>query len=80
MNADVELFRKTDTEEFVLVDSAGEGWNFKGCATSGPAAGKCFAELPAIKIILFDWRLSRGHQHLPALQSNGYPENPGSSC
>ena len=55
-DADVELFRKTGTKEFVLVDSAGEEWNFKGCATSGPAAGKCFAELPAIKDYWFDWR------------------------
>ena len=55
-DADVELFRKTDTKEFVMVDSAGEEWNFKGCATSGPAAGKCFAELPAIKDYWFDWR------------------------
>jgi hypothetical protein len=55
-DADVELFRKTDTKEFVMVDSAGEEWNFKGCATSGPAAGKCLAELPAIKDYWFDWR------------------------
>ena len=55
-DADVELFRKTDTKEFVRVDSAGEEWNFKGCATSGPAAGKCLAELPAIKDYWFDWR------------------------
>ena len=56
-DADVELFRKTDAKEFVLVDSTGEGeWNFKGCATSGPATGKCLAELPAIKDYWFDWR------------------------
>ena len=55
-DADVELFRKTSTKEFVMVDSAGEEWNFKGCATSGPVAGKCFAELPAIKDYWFDWR------------------------
>jgi hypothetical protein len=56
-DADVELFRKTDTKDFVLVDSTGEGeWNFRGCATSGPAIGKCLAELPAIKDYWFDWR------------------------
>ena len=55
-DADVELFRKTDTKELVMVDSAGEEWNFKGCATSGPVAGKCLAELPAIKDYWFDWR------------------------
>jgi hypothetical protein len=55
--ADIELFRKSDAQEFALVDSerAGE-WNFKGCAISGPAAGKCLPELPAIKDYWFDWR------------------------
>jgi hypothetical protein len=54
--SDVELFRKSDTKEFVLVDSDGGEWNFKGCATSGANSGKCLIELPAIKDYWFDWR------------------------
>ena len=55
--SDVELFRKSGAEGFVLVDSEGESeWTFKGCAVSGPASGKCLPELPAIKDYWFDWR------------------------
>jgi hypothetical protein len=55
--ADVEFFRKDGTADFALVDSSGEStWNFKGCATSGPASGKCLEALPAIKDYWFDWR------------------------
>ena len=55
--SDIELFRKSDAKEFVLVDSEGAGeWNFKGCAVSGARAGKCLQELPAIKDYWFDWR------------------------
>jgi hypothetical protein len=54
---DIELFRKSDAKDFALVDSEGTSeWNFKGCATSGPASGKCLPELPAIKDYWFDWR------------------------
>jgi hypothetical protein len=31
-------------------------WNFQGCATSGPAQGKCLERLPALKDYWFDWR------------------------
>jgi hypothetical protein len=31
-------------------------WNFQGCATSGPAQGKCLARVPALKDYWFDWR------------------------
>ena len=55
--SDIELFRKSDAKDFALVDSEGTSeWNFKGCATSGPASGKCLPELPAIKDYWFDWR------------------------
>jgi hypothetical protein len=55
--SDVELFRKSGAEGFVVVDSEGESeWTFKGCAVSGPASGKCLPELPAIKDYWFDWR------------------------
>lgn len=53
--ADIELFRKS-TPEFVLIDSEGGEWNFKGCAVSGLASGKCLPDLPAIKDYWFDWR------------------------
>ncbi len=31
-------------------------WNFLGCATSGPAQGKCLDHVPALKDYWFDWR------------------------
>ncbi len=31
-------------------------WNFQGCATSGPAQGKCLDRIPALKDYWFDWR------------------------
>jgi hypothetical protein len=56
-NADVEFFRKSETQELILVDSATTSeWNFKGCAVGGPATGKCLQALPAIKDYWFDWR------------------------
>lgn len=55
--AEVELFQKSDTKEFALIDAEGANeWNFKGCAISGPLVGKCLSELPAIKDYWFDWR------------------------
>jgi hypothetical protein len=55
--SDLEFFRKRGTSDFVLVDSVSASeWNFKGCAVSGPAAGKCLESLPAIKDYWFDWR------------------------
>jgi Protein of unknown function (DUF3179) len=55
--ADIELFRKSDSQEFALIDSEGSGeWSFRGCAVSGPLMGKCLPELPAIKDYWFDWR------------------------
>jgi uncharacterized protein DUF3179 len=56
-NADVEFFQKSGTQELTLVDSATTSeWNFRGCAVSGPATGKCLQALPAIKDYWFDWR------------------------
>jgi hypothetical protein len=55
--SDIEFFRKNGVSDFVLVDSGnGSEWNFKGCAVSGPASGKCLEPLPAIKDYWFDWR------------------------
>ncbi len=53
---DVELFRKSGAGEFTLLDAEGSEWNFKGCAVSGSATGKCLPELPGIKDYWFDWR------------------------
>jgi hypothetical protein len=54
---DVELFRKSGSPEWILVDSSsGSEWNFQGCATAGPAKGKCLERLPALKDYWFDWR------------------------
>ncbi len=54
---EIQLFRKTGTPEWGLVDSTSGGeWNFRGCAVSGPLAGKCLPELPALKDYWFDWR------------------------
>ena len=55
-DTDIELFRRSGEGEFSLVDSDGGEWNFKGCATSGSATGKCLPELPGIKDYWFDWR------------------------
>jgi len=56
-DTDVELFRKSDSKDFALIDSEGSGeWNFQGCAVSGPLTGKCLPGLPAIKDYWFDWR------------------------
>ncbi len=55
--ADIELFLKSGGEKWVLMDSAsGSEWNFQGCATSGPAQGKCLERLPLLKDFWFDWR------------------------
>ncbi len=40
-----------------LLDSTtASEWNFQGCATSGPAKGKCLDHVPALKDYWFDWR------------------------
>jgi Protein of unknown function (DUF3179) len=53
---DIELFRKSGSE-WILVDSTfGSEWNFQGCATAGPALGKCLQPLLALKDYWFDWR------------------------
>jgi len=52
----VELFRKSGSGDFALVDAEGGEWNFKGCAVSGPETGKCLPELAGIKDYWFDWR------------------------
>ncbi len=54
---DAEFFLKADTKDWVLLDNAtASEWNFQGCATSGPAQGKCLDRVPALKDYWFDWR------------------------
>ena len=62
---DAEFFLQgddtTDTsgekKAWTLVDaSTASQWNFQGCATSGPAQGKCLDRIPALKDYWFDWR------------------------
>ena len=46
-----------DKKPSTLVDSTtASQWNFQGCATSGPAQGKCLDRIPALKDYWFDWR------------------------
>ncbi len=52
---------KSDTpagkKDWSLLDTTtASQWNFQGCATSGPAQGKCLARIPALKDYWFDWR------------------------
>jgi hypothetical protein len=60
---DAEFFLGTDAEpgvekkDWALLDAGTSSqWNFQGCATSGPAQGKCLARVPALKDYWFDWR------------------------
>jgi len=52
-NADVQAGQK----DWNLLDTTtASQWNFQGCATSGPAQGKCLDRVPALKDYWFDWR------------------------
>jgi Protein of unknown function (DUF3179) len=52
-NADAPAEKK----DWTLLDTTtASQWNFRGCATSGPAQGKCLARIPALKDYWFDWR------------------------
>jgi hypothetical protein len=43
--------------DWTLLDTTTNSqWNFQGCATSGPAQGKCLDRIPAQKDYWFDWR------------------------
>jgi hypothetical protein len=54
--SELEFFRKTGSGDWALVDAAGGSeWNFRGCATSGPAMSKCLEPLPALRDFWFDW-------------------------
>jgi uncharacterized protein DUF3179 len=62
---DAEFFLQGDTtadaaagkKDGTLLDTTtASQWNFQGCATSGPAQGKCLDRIPALKDYWFDWR------------------------
>jgi hypothetical protein len=56
-DAEIEFFRKSGSDKWGLMDSSsGSEWNFQGCATAGPAQGKCLDRLPLLKDFWFDWR------------------------
>ena len=53
---DVDFYRRTDTGR--LMDSAtGSEWDFKGCAVSGPASGRCLKPVATIRDYWFDWQI-----------------------
>jgi hypothetical protein len=53
-----EFYRKAAPGGAFLMDSvSGSGWDFRGCAVEGPAAGKCLRPIPALKDYWFDWNL-----------------------
>jgi hypothetical protein len=54
--ADLEVFRRSASGAWALIDSSGSEWNFQGCATLGPSKGKCLERIPALKDYWFDWR------------------------
>jgi hypothetical protein len=60
---DAEFFLQGDDtgnagkKDWKLLDTlTASEWNFQGCATSGPAQGKCLDRVPALKDYWFDWR------------------------
>lgn len=53
---DLELFHKGGTAWGLIDSTTASEWNFRGCATSGQAAGKCLQPLPLLKDYWFDWR------------------------
>ena len=49
--------KSAEKKDWTLIDTAtASQWNFQGCATSGPAQGKCLDRVPALKDYWFDWR------------------------
>jgi len=54
--ADIDLYRDTQTEEWQLLDTKGNTWNFAGCAVTGPAQGQCLEKISYLKDYWFDWK------------------------
>jgi hypothetical protein len=56
-NSNADASTDKDKKDWILLDSTtASQWNFQGCATSGPAQGKCLDHVPALKDYWFDWR------------------------
>jgi len=55
---DAQAGKGSETKkDWTLLDTTSNSqWNFQGCATSGPAQGKCLDRIPALKDYWFDWR------------------------
>jgi hypothetical protein len=57
---DAEFFLQGEDNgkhDWLLIDTTtASQWNFQGCATSGPAQGRCLEQVPALKDYWFDWR------------------------
>jgi hypothetical protein len=50
-------FYKMDGPQWAMMDSTTASlWDFRGCAVSGTARGKCLEQLPLLKDYWFDWR------------------------
>jgi hypothetical protein len=47
---------KANTNALLMDDATGSEWNFRGCAISGEAKGRCLERIEAIKDYWFDWR------------------------
>ncbi len=50
-----QFYRLPDPRSPIL-DDAGNGWDFQGCAVTGPAKGACLERLQLTKDYWFDWR------------------------
>jgi Protein of unknown function (DUF3179) len=57
-----EFYRVTEAQPgdppgvVMMDDATGSEWNFRGCAISGKAQGRCLEQIPALKDYWFDWR------------------------
>ncbi len=50
-------FYRMSGQQWVMMDSATSSlWDFRGCAFSGPAQGKCLPPVSILKDYWFDWR------------------------
>jgi hypothetical protein len=50
-------FYKMPGQEWAMMDSASASvWDFRGCALSGPARGKCLPRVSILKDYWFDWQ------------------------
>lgn len=66
---ELELFRKTDSPSFCLVDSqTASQWDFLGKATSGTLVGKQLKQIYILKDYWFDWKLYHPDTKLYQLQ------------